>query len=87
MAGEMNKAKWIKVGLQIAEPLKELQRIAVENGLDMLSIAVFGNKDDVNYATFIDGDPSDEDSVHYDVNVRKDKVTLSADNDTYYTQT
>ena len=87
MAGKMNKAKWIKVGLQIVEPLKELRRIAAENGLDMLSIAVFGSKDDVSYATYIDGNPFDDDSVHYDVNVCKDKVTLSTDNDTYYTQT
>lgn len=87
MSGKMNKAKWIKVGLQIAEPLKKLQRIAAENGLDMLSIAVSANRDDVSYATYIDGNLFDDDAVHYDVNVCKDKVTLSADNDTYYTQT
>lgn len=87
MAGKMNKAKWIKVGLQIAEPLKELQKIAAENNIDMLSVAAFGSKDDASYAAYIDGNPFDEENVHYEVGLRKEKVTLSADQVTYYMQT
>lgn len=84
---EMTKEKWIKAGLEIAEHLKALQKITAENGMDMLSIAVFGNRDDISYATFIDGSPHDEDRVYYEVRVRNGKATLCVDQEPYYIQT
>lgn len=37
----MDRAKWIKAGLEIAEHLKAIQRIIEQNGMDRLSMASF----------------------------------------------
>lgn len=85
MAG-MTKEKWIKAGLEIAEHIKALQQIAVESDMDLLSIAVFNNKDAVSFATFVDGELGDEGTVTFNVNVRNGKATLCANHEYYYVQ-
>lgn len=50
----MDRAKWIKAGLEIAEHLKAIRRIVRQNGIDKMSMSSFA--DDITWGTYIDDD-------------------------------
>lgn len=58
----MDRPKWIKAGLEIAEHLKAIRRILKQNGIDNLSMASFPNKN--TWATYIDNDDN-----HWEVRI------------------
>lgn len=77
----MDRQRWIKVGLEIAEHLKELERIAEENGIDNFSIAIFTGKR--SWATRID----EEKDIVWGVHVLRDgEVQIEEDSHPYYIQ-
>ena len=39
----MDREQWIKVGLEIAEHLEEIQRIIARNGMKLISMGSFGD--------------------------------------------
>ncbi len=73
----MDRKLWKKAGLEIAEQLKELERIATRNGIEHLSVYV--HQGGITNAFYI----TDED-VHYSVDIGPGGVTeLQEDHDTY----
>ena len=40
----MDRAKWIKAGLEIAEHLKAIRRIVRQNGIDKMSMSSFADE-------------------------------------------
>lgn len=80
-AKKMDKRRWTEVGLEMAEHMREIARIAGRSGIDHLSIAVFPGF--YSCATFIDGETRE----HFNVDVFEGGSTrLSKDQETYYTQ-
>ncbi len=47
----MDRAKWTKAGLEIADHLREIEKIAKRNGMSLTTLAV-GNE--LSWATYID---------------------------------
>ena len=50
----MDRAKWIKAGLEIAEHLKAIRRIVRQSGINKLSMTSFA--DDITWGIYIDDD-------------------------------
>lgn len=77
----MDKEKWIKVGLEIADHLEEIQRIIARNGMDQISMAVF--RTGFLTATYIDDSETQWSVVRRGNGV----VVLEENQDVYYTRT
>ena len=78
----MDRAKWIKAGLEIAEHLKAIRRIIEQNGMDRLSMASFSH--DRTWGTYID---DNNDKKHWTVEVdEKGVVSLEESGFKFYTK-
>ena len=78
----MDRPKWIKAGLEIAEHLKAIQRIIEQNGMDRLSMASFSH--DITWGTYID---DNNDKKHWTVEVdEKGVVNLEESSFKFYTK-
>lgn len=78
----MDRAKWIKVGLEIAEHLKAIRRIIEQNGMDSLSMASFSH--DITWGTYID---DNNDKKQWTVEVdKKGVVSLEESSFKIYTK-
>ena len=77
----MDRERWIKVGLEIADHLEEIQRIIARNGMDQISMAVF--RTGFLTATYID----DSETQWSADKTRYGYIKLSENQDPYYTRT
>ena len=78
----MDRPKWIKAGLEIAEHLKAIQRIIEQNGMDRLSMASFSH--DRTWGASID---DNNDKKHWTVEVdEKGVVNLEESSFKFYTK-
>ena len=76
----MDRERWIKVGLEIADHLEEIQRIIARNGMKLISMGSFG--DGFANATYIDDDETQWSVVRRGNGV----VVLEENQDVYYTR-
>ena len=77
----MDREKWIKVGLEIVDHVKDIQMICQKNGMKMVDIVVFSNG--TSWA-----DHTDSDNNQWTAYLRRDgKTELQIDDSTYYTRT
>lgn len=77
----MDIQQWTKIGIKIAEPLKEIKRIAKQSGISQLNVAIFpeGN----SWATYID----EEKRASFETNISEDgTLELRENGKSYYTQ-
>ena len=72
----MDREKWIKAGLEIADHLKEIRKIAKRNGMSLTTIAI-GNE--YSWATFVDNDTQWEAMLYQD-----GRVELRENQEPYY---
>lgn len=76
----MDREKWTKVGLEIADHLREIEHIIKKNGMSITSLAV---SDKRSWATYIQ-----DDDTQWSVTLRPDGcVTLEEDQEPYYERT
>ena len=77
----MDREQWIKVGLEIADHIKDIRMICQKNGMEMVDIVAFS--DGVSWADY-----TDSDNVQWTTNLWPDgMVKLSIDDVPYYTRT
>ena len=62
----MNKEKWLRIAPEIAEHLMALRKIAKENNMESLDIAVFS--DSFSFATHIDS----KSGTHWGIDIQPD---------------
>lgn len=73
----MDREKWTKVGLEIADHLREIERIVKKNGMSITSLAV---SDKRSWATYIQ-----DDDTQWSVTLHPDgRVELEEDWEVYY---
>lgn len=74
----MDREKWIKAGLEIADHLREIERIVKKNGMSITTMAA---SHDLSWATYI------QDDVQWSVTLYPDgRVELEEDQEPYYKQ-
>ena len=74
----MDREKWIKAGLEIADHLREIEHIVKKNGMSITSLAA---SNDLSWATYI------QDDVTWSVTLSPDgRVELDEDQEPYYKQ-
>lgn len=79
----MNREQWTKAGLEIADHMKEIQKIIKRNNIDQINIPMFP---DWSMATYIEEQGGEY--TYWDVKVCKDGPTeLSENLKPYYTRT
>ena len=72
----MDREKWTKAGFEIADHLREIEKIAKRNGMSLISLAA-GNE--LSWATYI------QDDVQWSVTLYPDeRVELEEDQKPYY---
>lgn len=72
----MDRAKWTKAGLEIADHLREIEKIAKRNGMSLTTLAT-GNE--LSWATYI------QDDTQWSVTLYPDaRVELEEDQEPYY---
>lgn len=72
----MDREKWTKAGLEIADRLREIEKIAKRNGMSLTSLAA-GNE--LSWATYI------QDDTQWSVTLYPDgRVELEEDQEPYY---
>lgn len=72
----MDREKWTKAGLEIADHLRKIEKIAKRNGMSLTTLAV-GNE--LSWATYI------QDDAQWSVTLYSDgRVELEEDQEPYY---
>ncbi len=77
----MTEREWIKIGLELEEPLRKIREIAKRNQLGQVGLAVF--LDGYSWATYIDS--STKGSFEVDIN-EEGTTSLKHDQVTFYTK-